>query len=91
MNPSDAQKRGIPDAQKVFVKSHRGKMQISAMITKDIMPGVVCLLQGIWPSLDGKGMDQAGAANILTSTEPTEPSMGSRTHSVLVEVELSER
>ena len=89
MNPADAKKRGIQDAQKVFVKSHWGKMQISVMITKDIMPGVVCLLQGIWPSLDGKGMDQAGAANILTSTEPTEPCMGSRTHSVLVEVESS--
>ena len=56
----------------------------------DLYSEGVCLLQGIWPSLDGKGMDQAGAANILTSTEPTEPCMGSRTHSVLVEVELSE-
>ena len=52
------------------------------------MPGVVCLLQGIWPSLNEKGMDQAGATNILTSTLPTETCMGSRTHSVLVEVEL---
>ena len=50
------------------------------------MPGVVCLLQGIWPDLDGKGIDRAGATNILTSTVPTKPSMGSRTHSVPVEV-----
>ena len=57
-------------------------------ITKDIMPGVVCLLQGVWPNLDQRGIDQAGAANILTSTVPTEPCMGSQTHSVLVEVEL---
>ena len=83
-------KEAYTEARKVMVSSPRGKMQIAVKITEDIMPGVVCLLQGIWPSLDGKGMDQAGAANILTSTGPTEPSMGSRTHSVLVEVELSE-
>jgi anaerobic dimethyl sulfoxide reductase subunit A len=89
MNPVDAKKRGIRENQEVVVRSPRGKMKISVLITEDIMPGVVCLLQGIWPSLDGNGIDQAGAANILTSTVPTEPSMGSRTHSVLVEVELS--
>jgi len=89
MNPADARKRGIQEAHKVIVSSPLGKMQISVMITEDIMPGVVCLLQGIWPSLDENGMDQAGATNILTSTEPTEPCKGSRTHSVLVEVELN--
>ena len=72
----------------MIVSSPQGKMLISVLITEDIMPGVVCLLQGIWPSFDENGMDQAGAANILTSTEPTEPCKGSRTHSVLVEVEL---
>jgi len=56
-------------------------------VTTDIMEGVVCLFEGIWPELDEKGIDHAGAANILTSTEPTEPCMGSRTHSILVEVE----
>jgi anaerobic selenocysteine-containing dehydrogenase len=61
-------------------------MKIPVLITEDIMPGVVCLLQGFWPSLDERGIDRAGAANILTSTVPTKPSMGSRTHSVLVEV-----
>jgi anaerobic dimethyl sulfoxide reductase subunit A len=89
MNPADAKKRGIRQAHKVIVRSPRGKMQIPVLITEDIMPGVVCLLQGIWPSLDGNGMDHAGATNILTSTVPTEPCMGSRTHSVLVEIELS--
>jgi anaerobic dimethyl sulfoxide reductase subunit A len=90
MNPADAIKRCIQDAQIVMIRSPRGKMQITVMITEDIMPGVVCLLQGIWPRLDEKGMDHAGATNILTSTVPTEPCKGSRTHSVLVEVESSE-
>ncbi len=87
MNPADAKKRGLRQAEKVIVSSPRGKMKISVLITEDIMPGVVCLLQGIWPSLDDNGLDHAGATNILTSTVPTEPCMGSRTHSVLVEVE----
>ncbi|MDM8555010.1 molybdopterin-dependent oxidoreductase [Desulfococcaceae bacterium HSG7] len=87
MNPADAEKRGIQDADKVIVRSPRGKMRISVMVTKEIMPGAVCLLQGIWPNLDELGTDLAGAANMLTSTTPTEPCMGSRTHSVLVEVE----
>jgi formylmethanofuran dehydrogenase subunit D len=82
------EKRGIQETHKVVVRSPRGKMLISVLITEAIMPGVVCLLQGIWPNLDANGMDQAGAANILTSTVPTEPCKGSRTHSVLVEVEL---
>ena len=86
MNPADAKKRGIRQTDKVLVKSRRGKMKIPVLVTDDIMPGVVCLLQGIWPSLDENGLDHAGATNILTSTVPTKPSMGSRTHSVLVEV-----
>jgi anaerobic selenocysteine-containing dehydrogenase len=89
MNPADTKKRGIQETHEVIVRSPRGKMQISVLITADIMPDVVCLLQGIWPRLDANGMDQAGAANILTSTVPTEPCKGSRTHSVLVEVELN--
>ena len=46
----------------------------------------VLLEQGIWPDLDQNGIDRAGAANMLTSTEPTKPCMGSRTHSTPVEV-----
>lgn len=70
----------------VIVASDQGKIQIPLKVTDDIMEGVVCLLEGIWPDLDQNGIDHAGATNILTSTKPTEPCMGSRTHSVLVEV-----
>lgn len=70
----------------VIVASDQGKIQIPVKVTDDIMEGVVSLLEGIWPDLDQNGIDHAGATNILTSTKPTEPCMGSRTHSVLVEV-----
>jgi len=86
MHPRDAAERGIEDEQVVRVSSPQGKMRIPARVTEDIMPGVVCLLQGIWPALDPDGVDTAGSVNVLTSTTPTLPSNGSRTHSVLVEV-----
>jgi hypothetical protein len=40
----------------------------------------------VWPQIDGDNIERAGSVNMLTPTEPTEPSQGSRTHSVLVEV-----
>jgi len=86
MNPVDARKRNLQDKQMVMVTNTRGTIQIPLMVTDDIMKGVVCLEEGIWPVLDENGIDRAGATNLLTSTEPTQPCMGSRTHSVLVEV-----
>ncbi len=86
MSPADAAKRNLVDKQMVMVSSARGSLHIPVMITNDIMEGVICIFQGIWPELDEKGIDHGGATNMLTSTEPTEPSFGSRTHSVSVEV-----
>jgi len=86
MNPADATKRNLQDKQMVMVENAKGKIQIPLKVTDDIMEGVVCLEEGIWPDLDENGTDHAGAANMLTSTTSTEPCMGSRTHSVLVEV-----
>ncbi|MCF8067558.1 MAG: molybdopterin-dependent oxidoreductase [Desulfobacterales bacterium] len=89
MNISDAEKRGITNGEVVSVWNSCGKIRIPASVSEDIMPGVVCLIQGFWPDIDDDGTDRAGAANMLTSTEPTEPCMGSRTHSVTVEVGLA--
>jgi anaerobic dimethyl sulfoxide reductase subunit A len=50
------------------------------------MPGVVCLLEGVWATFDPEGVETAGSVNVLTSTVPTLPSYGSRTHSVFVQV-----
>jgi len=86
MNPADAHKRNLQDQQMAMVASAQGKIQIPVKVTDDIMEGVVCLLEGIWPDLDQNGIDHAGATNMLTSTEPTEPCMGARTHSTPVEV-----
>jgi anaerobic dimethyl sulfoxide reductase subunit A len=91
MHPSDAAARSIVDGQTVLVTSPQGKVRIPVRVTEDIMPGVVCLLEGMWSSFtpighEGAEVDTAGSANVLTSTEPTLPSYGSRTHSVSVQV-----
>lgn len=86
MNPKDAAERGIDDDREVVVESPQGRVRVFVRITEDIMPGVVCLLAGMWPRIGEDGVDTAGAANILTSTAPTEPSRSSRTHSVAVQV-----
>jgi anaerobic selenocysteine-containing dehydrogenase len=59
---------------------------VRVMVTDAILAGVTCLLAGAWPSQAPDGADEAGCANVLTCTEPTLPSRGSRTHTVFVEV-----
>ena len=86
IHPHDAAERGIQNGQPVSVTSPEGRMRIVARVTGDIMPGVVSLIEGAWPSFEPDGTETAGSANVLTSTEPTLPSQGSRTHSVLVQV-----
>jgi anaerobic dimethyl sulfoxide reductase subunit A len=87
MHPADAAARGIATGDLVLVRSRQGRMRIAAHVTEEIVPGVASLLQGTWPALDADGTDTAGCANVLTSTEPTLPSRGPRTHSVQVQVE----
>ena len=89
INPADAGPRGVADAALVTVYSPQGRVRVAARVTEDIMPGVVCLAAGVWPELDEGGTDTAGSANLLTSTQPTLPSQGARTHSVWVQVRLA--
>ncbi len=86
IHPLDAGPRGIVDGALALVASPEGRVRVPARVSEEIMPGVVSLLEGMWPSFDEEGIDTAGSANVLTSTEPTQPSQGSRTHSVLVQV-----
>jgi anaerobic dimethyl sulfoxide reductase subunit A len=89
IHPKDAASRGIVDGQRVLVTSEQGSMSINARVTENILPGVVSACQGVWPEFSSDGTETAGSVNVLTSSEPTRPSMGSRTHSTLVQVEAS--
>lgn len=91
IHPSDADSRGIEDGEMVYVVSPQGLMCIVSLVTEDIMPGVVSLLEGVWPSFDSEGIETAGSVNVLTSTVPTLPSYGSRTHSLFVQVKKTRK
>lgn len=91
IHPSDAASRGLEDEAEVYVSSPRGLLRIVSHVTEDIMPGVVCLLEGVWASFDSEGVETAGSVNVLTSTVPTMPSHGSRTHSLFVQVKKTLR
>ncbi len=86
IHPVDASARGVENGDAVLIESPEGKMRIRARVTGDVMPGVVSLTEGVWPEFDSDGTETAGSANVLTSTTPTLPSKGARTHSVHVEV-----
>ncbi|MBW1962826.1 MAG: molybdopterin-dependent oxidoreductase [Deltaproteobacteria bacterium] len=86
MHIRDGQARGIKQGETVRVFSPEGEMTVRVNLTEDIIEGTACLLQGAWTERDQNGVERAGAVNALTSTTPTLPSQGARTHSVFVEV-----
>ena len=71
INDEDAATLGIKDGDTVEVFNSRGKILAGAVVTKNIMRGVVALQEGAWVDLDENGVCQAGNANILTSSIPT--------------------
>lgn len=87
MNRLDGKERNIRTGNFVRVISKEGEMKIKVKLTENIIRGVVCLYQGFWSTRDEKGTETGGSANILTSTISTQPSKGSRTHSVFVKIE----
>ncbi len=91
INPEDASARGIFNGGRVRVISPQGEIELEAGVTDNIMPGVVSCSQGGWLKANGDSTAGTvvfgiGAINMITSTDPTLPSRGSRTHSVKVEV-----
>ncbi len=86
MHPRDASARGVEDGARVEVSSARGRLRCACHVTEDILPGVVSLTAGVEPEFDDAGRDIAGAANALTSDEPTLPSRGATMSCVAVEV-----
>ncbi|MDC7239250.1 MAG: molybdopterin-dependent oxidoreductase [Spirochaetales bacterium] len=88
VHPDDAGARGLEDGCTARLFSSVGEMTVPVKITTGIIPGTVSLNEGLWPRLTGEAstVDTGGSANMLTSTEPTLPSRGSRTHTVFVQL-----
>jgi len=69
INAEDAAKRGIADGDLVEIYNDRGAVIAGAVVSDQIMPGVISIYEGGWPSLDSKGRCNSGLANFLTSTQ----------------------
>ncbi len=88
MHPADAAPRGFKGGETVRVHNAQGAVIVPLRLSEDVVPGVVCLPEGIWADLDGDGEDRAGAANLLTSTQGTPAGKAPVMHGVGVEVGL---
>ncbi len=89
VHPDDAAVRGLKDGSMARLFSPVGEMNVPVMVTDKIKSGTVSLTEGVWPRLTATAagtVETGGSANILTSTEPTLPSRGSRTHTVFVQL-----
>ncbi|WP_033250688.1 molybdopterin-dependent oxidoreductase [Kitasatospora phosalacinea] len=92
LNPADAAARGIVDGAVVRVFNDRGSCLAGAVLSDDVMPGVVQLPTGAWwdPEEPGAGgtLDRHGNPNSLTADRPcSRLSQGPSALSALVDVE----
>ncbi len=69
INTEDAASRGIEDGDLVELYNDRGAVIAGAVVSDDIMPGVISIYEGVWPQLDSKGRCNSGLVNFLTSTQ----------------------
>ena len=88
INPDDAASRGINDGDIVMVSNDRGACLGGAVITPEVMPGVVMMSTGAWfDPCPETGFCRHGNPNILAPDHGTSPlSQGPGAHSCLVEV-----
>ena len=70
INRQDAEARGIADGDLVEIRNERGAIIAGAVLSDDIMPGVMSLYEGVWPDLDSKGRCNSGQINWITSERP---------------------
>jgi anaerobic selenocysteine-containing dehydrogenase len=66
INPESASKLGIADGEPVLLESPKGSITLKAMVTPDILPGVLSIQHG-WGEAN---------ANLLTDFAPTDPISG---------------
>ncbi len=86
LNPTDAQSRGIADGDLVEVFNDRGRSLAGAVLSTDIMPGVVRLSTGAWFD-PGEGIERHGNPNTLTLDKgASELSQGCIAQTCLVDV-----
>lgn len=88
INKADAKKLGIKNGDVVRVFNKRGEVLAGAVVSDDIMQGVVRLCEGGWYDPDENGLCKYGSANVLTLDIPTSKlANGNCAHTGLVNIE----
>ncbi len=92
ISTADAKARGIADGDVVRVFNDRGQTLAGAVLTDDLMPGVLRLCEGSWydPAEPGKvgTLDKYGSANQLTRDIPSSLiGQATTAHTTLVRLE----
>lgn len=92
INTKDAAKKGIKSGDVVRVFNKRGEILAGAVVTNDIMEGVVNIYEGVWydpskPGVSGS-ICKNGSPNLLTLDIPTSKlANGNSSHTALVNIE----
>ncbi|KZL00306.1 MULTISPECIES: molybdopterin-dependent oxidoreductase [unclassified Pseudovibrio] len=68
ISAKDAEERGIADGDLVELYNDRGTVIAGAVVSDEIMPGVVSIYEGGWPQVDSKGRCNSGLINFVTSS-----------------------
>ena len=71
INTEDAKARGIADGDLVEIYNDRGTVIAGAVVSDEIMSGVISIYEGCWPSVDSKGRCNSGLVNFITSNRPS--------------------
>lgn len=88
INTKDAKKLSIKSGDVVRVFNKRGQVLAGAVVSDDIMQGVVRLCEGGWYDPDENGLCKYGNANVLTMDIPTSKlANGNCAHTGLVNIE----
>ena len=92
IHPEDAKARAITPGDHVRVFNDRGTCFAKAIISADILKGVVALPTGAWFMPNEHGIDSQGNPNVLTLDVGTSRlGQGSSAHSCLVEIQPSDQ
>ena len=91
INSEDAKAKGIKNGDLVEVFNARGKVIAGAVVSNDVLKGVVVLQEGGWYDPDDNNDCKYGCANVLTIDIPTsELANGNISHTALVNIKKFE-
>jgi len=92
INPADAAARGIAAGDLIELFNARGRCLAGALVSEDVMPGVVRLATGAWWDCPDEGAERSGNPNALTLDRGASSfSQGCSAQTCLIEARRFER